>query len=83
MIILPDCDLNRAVDGAIAGMRFTRQGQSCTASTRIFVHEKIFDGTLFLKKSFFLVVIISHIFLRICVCIEEENRQIENGKSSS
>lgn len=25
-------------------MRFTRQGQSCTAATRIFVHENIFDG---------------------------------------
>lgn len=24
-------------------MRFTRQGQSCTAASRIFVHEKIYD----------------------------------------
>ena len=49
MIILPDCDINRAVDGAVMGMRFTRQGQSCTASSRIFVHEKIHDGN---KKLF-------------------------------
>ena len=38
MIVMDDADLDRAVAGAVAGMRFTRQGQSCTAATRIFVH---------------------------------------------
>ena len=37
MIVMEDADLDRAVAGAIAGMRFTRQGQSCTAASRIFV----------------------------------------------
>jgi acyl-CoA reductase-like NAD-dependent aldehyde dehydrogenase len=44
MIVLPDADLKRAIDGAILGMRFTRQGQSCTAASRMFVHEKIYDA---------------------------------------
>jgi acyl-CoA reductase-like NAD-dependent aldehyde dehydrogenase len=43
MIVMNDADLGKAVDGALAGMRFTRQGQSCTAASRIFVHETIHD----------------------------------------
>lgn len=38
MIIMADADLEQAVEGAFGGMRFTRQGQSCSASSRIFVH---------------------------------------------
>ena len=41
MLVLEDADVDRAVDGAITGMRFTRQGQSCTAASRIFVHESV------------------------------------------
>jgi aldehyde dehydrogenase (NAD+) len=44
MIIMGDADLEKAVAGAIVGMRFTRQGQSCTAASRIFVHETIHDA---------------------------------------
>jgi acyl-CoA reductase-like NAD-dependent aldehyde dehydrogenase len=44
MIVMGDADLDRAVDGAVVGMRFTRQGQSCTAASRIFVHESIHDA---------------------------------------
>ncbi|WP_114393043.1 aldehyde dehydrogenase family protein [Oleisolibacter albus] len=43
MIVLADADLDKAVAGAITGMRFTRQGQSCTAASRIFVHRSIHD----------------------------------------
>jgi acyl-CoA reductase-like NAD-dependent aldehyde dehydrogenase len=43
MIVMGDADLDRAVAGAIVGMRFTRQGQSCTAASRIFVHESLHD----------------------------------------
>ena len=32
------------VAGAVIGMRFTRQGQSCTAASRIFVHESLHDA---------------------------------------
>jgi acyl-CoA reductase-like NAD-dependent aldehyde dehydrogenase len=44
MIVMGDADLDRAVDGAVIGMRFTRQGQSCTAASRIFVHDSIHDA---------------------------------------
>jgi len=44
MIIMGDADLDRAVDGAVTGMRFTRQGQSCTASSRIYVHHSVHDA---------------------------------------
>src|SRR5689334_14547617 len=44
MIVMEDADLDRAVAGAIAGMRFTRQGQSCTAASRIFVHDRLHDA---------------------------------------
>nr|WP_174888142.1 aldehyde dehydrogenase family protein [Novosphingobium pentaromativorans] len=46
MIVMSDADLAKAVAGAIAGMRFTRQGQSCTAASRIYVHETIYEAFL-------------------------------------
>ncbi|HJQ64345.1 MAG TPA: aldehyde dehydrogenase family protein [Burkholderiales bacterium] len=47
-IVFPDADDERVVDGVISGMRFTRQGQSCTAGSRLFLHRSIFDS--FLQK---------------------------------
>ncbi len=44
MLIFADADLDRAVAGAVAGMRFTRQGQSCTASSRIYVDAEMHDA---------------------------------------
>lgn len=46
MIVCEDVDFDLAVNGALTSMRFTRQGQSCTAASRIFVHEAIFDRFL-------------------------------------
>jgi acyl-CoA reductase-like NAD-dependent aldehyde dehydrogenase len=43
MIVMDDADIDKAVAGAIGGMRFTRQGQSCTASSRILVQEGLHD----------------------------------------
>lgn len=43
MLVFADADFERAVTGAVAGMRFTRQGQSCTAASRIYVHESLHD----------------------------------------
>ncbi|NYT66465.1 aldehyde dehydrogenase family protein [Alcaligenaceae bacterium] len=48
MIVMGDADLDKAVEGAVSGMRFTRQGQSCTAASRMFVHESIID--VFVEK---------------------------------
>lgn len=50
MIVCEDVDLDKAVEGALTSMRFTRQGQSCTAASRIFVHESIFDRFLAAMK---------------------------------
>lgn len=43
MIVMADADIDKAVGGAVVGMRFTRQGQSCTAASRIFVHSSRHD----------------------------------------
>jgi acyl-CoA reductase-like NAD-dependent aldehyde dehydrogenase len=40
-IVFPDADEDWVADGVIAGMRFFRQGQSCTAGSRLFVHRSI------------------------------------------
>ena len=45
-IVYPDADKDWVVDGVIAGMRFTRQSQSCTAGSRLFLHADIFDSFL-------------------------------------
>jgi acyl-CoA reductase-like NAD-dependent aldehyde dehydrogenase len=45
-IVYPDVDEDWVVDGVIAGMRFTRQSQSCTAGSRLFLHQDIFDSFL-------------------------------------
>jgi betaine-aldehyde dehydrogenase len=45
-VVYPDADEDWVVDGVIAGMRFTRQSQSCTAGSRLFLHANIFDSFL-------------------------------------
>jgi acyl-CoA reductase-like NAD-dependent aldehyde dehydrogenase len=47
-IVYPDANEDWVVDGMILAMRFTRQSQSCTAGSRLFLHESIFDS--FLEK---------------------------------
>ena len=44
MLVLEDAALEQAVQGAVIGVRFTRQGQSCTCASRIFVHESLHDA---------------------------------------
>jgi len=43
-IVFPDSDSDRVADGVISGMRFTRQGQSCTAGSRLFLHASIYES---------------------------------------
>lgn len=45
-IVYPDANEEWVVDGIIAAMRFTRQSQSCTAGSRLFLHASIFDDFL-------------------------------------
>lgn len=47
-IVFPDVDDEHTVEQVINGMRFMRQGQSCTAGSRLFLHKSIYDS--FLEK---------------------------------
>ncbi|HMQ32188.1 MAG TPA: aldehyde dehydrogenase family protein [Chloroflexaceae bacterium] len=44
-ILLPDADLDKAIDGALFGM-FYHAGQLCEAGTRCFVHSSIYDEVI-------------------------------------
>jgi acyl-CoA reductase-like NAD-dependent aldehyde dehydrogenase len=39
LVVMPDADLDVAVEGAIRGMNFTWQGQSCGSTSRLIVQE--------------------------------------------
>ena len=43
MIIFPDADPQRAAQMAVKGMNMNRQGQSCSSTSRIFVHKLLHD----------------------------------------
>ena len=43
-IVFPDANDDHVIQSVINGMRFTRQGQSCTAGSRLFLHSSIFDS---------------------------------------
>ena len=45
-IVYPDANEDWVVDVMVAAMRFTRQSQSCTAGSRLFLHRDIFDKFL-------------------------------------
>ncbi|MAK55529.1 MAG: aldehyde dehydrogenase [Pusillimonas sp.] len=42
-IIFPDADIEAAIRGAVKGMNFGWCGQSCGSTSRLFVHESIYD----------------------------------------
>jgi len=50
-LVLADCDIEAAVNGSLCSI-FLNQGQMCTAMSRIFIEDKIYDKFLndFLKK---------------------------------
>lgn len=41
-IVFDDCDMDRAVKGALEGAFFNK-GEACTAASRLLVHEKVYD----------------------------------------
>lgn len=43
MLVFPDADLALAAEGAVRGMNFTWQGQSCGSTSRLLVHDSIYD----------------------------------------
>jgi len=46
LIICPDADMERAIDGAVTGMNFTWAGQSCGSTSRCFVHRSIYEAVI-------------------------------------
>jgi betaine-aldehyde dehydrogenase len=46
IIIFPDADADKAASLAIKGMNMNRQGQSCSSTSRIFVHEELHDAVV-------------------------------------
>jgi len=42
LIVMPDADINQAIDAAHIGL-FLNMGQCCCASSRLYVHEDIYD----------------------------------------
>ncbi|HEX6294959.1 MAG TPA: aldehyde dehydrogenase family protein [Burkholderiales bacterium] len=45
-VVFPDSNDDRTVEGVVNAMRFTRQGQSCTAGSRLFLHKSIYEDFL-------------------------------------
>lgn len=43
MIVCADADLDKVVDAAVAGMNFSWAGQSCGSTSRLFLHDSIYD----------------------------------------
>jgi acyl-CoA reductase-like NAD-dependent aldehyde dehydrogenase len=46
IIVMPDADVRRAADGILRGLRLQRQGQSCSAGTRIYIHDDIYQQVI-------------------------------------
>jgi betaine-aldehyde dehydrogenase len=45
-IIYPDADLKKAITGAVDGMNFTWCGQSCGSTSRLFLHESVYEQVM-------------------------------------
>ena len=46
MIVFPDIAPDQAADAAVAGMNFAWQGQSCGSTSRLMIHESIYDAVV-------------------------------------
>lgn len=46
IIVFPDADPKKAAGAAIKGMNMNRQGQSCSSTSRVFVHASIHDAVV-------------------------------------
>jgi len=45
-IVFPDAVDDDLIDGLLLASRFTRQGQSCTAGSRMFIHDDVYDEVI-------------------------------------
>ncbi|KAG8411365.1 hypothetical protein J3458_015428 [Metarhizium acridum] len=48
-IVFDDCDMDRAVKGALEGA-YLSKGEACTAASRLLVHEKLYDENGLVKS---------------------------------
>lgn len=46
LIVYPDADLEKAINGAVMGMNFLWCGQSCGSTSRLFIHDSVYDEVL-------------------------------------
>jgi acyl-CoA reductase-like NAD-dependent aldehyde dehydrogenase len=46
IVVFPDADLDLAVEGAVRGMNFTWQGQSCGSTSRLLIHRDCYDDVI-------------------------------------
>ncbi len=46
IIIFPDADPKKAAKAAVQGMNMNRQGQSCSSTSRVFVHRSVHDAVV-------------------------------------
>ncbi|WP_082520547.1 aldehyde dehydrogenase family protein [Rhizobium sp. Root482] len=45
-IVMADANIDKAARGILQGLRLQRQGQSCSAGTRIYIHDSLFDAVI-------------------------------------
>lgn len=45
-IVFPDAPIEKVADAAVSAMNFVWQGQSCNSTSRLFVHDTIYDAVL-------------------------------------
>ncbi len=45
-IVLPDADVDKVAAAAVAGMNFSWAGQSCGSTSRLLIHESLFDSVV-------------------------------------
>lgn len=51
LIAYPDVDVEKVADGIVAGMNYTWCGQSCGSTSRVFLHDDIYDQVIPLLAS--------------------------------
>jgi acyl-CoA reductase-like NAD-dependent aldehyde dehydrogenase len=45
-IVMADANIERAARGILQGLRLQRQGQSCSAGTRIYIHDAVYEAVI-------------------------------------
>ncbi len=46
LIVYPDAEMDKAINGAVMGMNFLWCGQSCGSTSRLFIHDSVYDEVL-------------------------------------